>query len=65
MKLEATKILKLLKKQHVNGIKGIFTAHSISLDDLMHNNNLNKMIKNKFIEKVILIDKKHQPVQIY
>ena len=36
-----------------SGVKGIFTAHGGSMDEVMKNADLNKLIRENLIEKVI------------
>lgn len=44
-----------IKKALVSGVKGIFTMHGSSMEDIKNNNNINELIENKQIEKVIFI----------
>lgn len=41
-----------------SGVKGIFTAHSTSFEELKLNNDLNELIKMKLIERIIFLDEK-------
>ncbi|MNT82314.1 hypothetical protein D3C72_2220280 [compost metagenome] len=40
-----------------SGVKGIFTAHGGSLEDLTLNPNLSTLIKNHIFERIIFLDK--------
>lgn len=41
-----------------SGVKGIFTAHSLSYETMMLNKELNKLINMKIIERIIFLDSK-------
>ncbi len=41
-----------------SGVKGIFTAHGNSLQDLQLNNNLNKLYEERVFNKIIFLEKK-------
>lgn len=45
-----------IKKATCTGVKGIFTAHSSSIKELMQNENLKKIIEDKLIERIIILD---------
>lgn len=49
--------ISAIKYALCSGVKGIFTAHGKSYDDLIKNPIFNKMIKHKMFEKVIILDK--------
>ena len=39
-----------------SGVKGVFTAHANSLEDLKRNKDINILIKDNLIQKVIVLD---------
>ena len=41
-----------------SGVKGIFTAHSLSYETMKLNKELNKLINMKIIERIIFLDSK-------
>ena len=43
-----------------SGVKGIFTAHGGNLDEIIKNQELNKLIRENIIEKVIQLSKKQK-----
>lgn len=43
-----------------SGVKGIFTAHGNSLEDIMKNNLINILIKEKLVNRIILLDEKNK-----
>ena len=40
-----------------SGVKGIFTMHGSSLEDIKKNQEINKMIEDRKIEKIIFLDR--------
>ena len=52
--------INAIRRATLSGIKGIFTAHSGSIEELFKNENLKKIIESKLIEKVILLDPKNR-----
>ena len=49
-----------IEKAFLSGIKGIFTMHCSSSQELMNNTNLNKILKSKLIQRVIILDSKNK-----
>ena len=43
-----------------SGIKGIFTAHASTIEDLKLNSEISKLIKNNILEKIIFLDNKEK-----
>lgn len=41
-----------------SGVKGIFTAHGESLEEVLANSELEKLLKSEIIERIIFLDKK-------
>ena len=41
-----------------SGVKGIFTAHGDSLEEVLANSELEKLLKSEIIERIIFLDKK-------
>lgn len=41
-----------------SGVKGIFTAHGDSLEEILANSELEKLLKSEIVEKIIFLDKK-------
>ena len=39
----------------ISGVKGIFTMHGKSLEEIKLNKNINELIENKQIEKIIFL----------
>ena len=39
------------------GVKGIFTMHGISMEDIKSNKGINSLVENKKIEKIIFLGK--------
>ena len=47
--------VQAIKEAISSGVKGIFTMHGKSLEDVKNNSDVNSLIENKLIEKVIFI----------
>ena len=45
-----------IEKATLSGVKGIFTTHASSIKEIKENPNLNKIIQNKLIQKIIVLD---------
>lgn len=45
-----------IQKATCSGVKGIFTAHASSIEEVTQNPNLKRIIDNKLIKKVIVLD---------
>jgi len=43
-----------------SGVKGIFTAHGASLEQIETNPILNKLLQNNYIERILLLDSKRK-----
>ncbi len=48
-----------------SGVKGIFTAHGDSINDIKLNNNLNKLYEQKLFKKIVFLEKKGKIRKIY
>lgn len=59
--------VEAIKMAMCSGVKGIFTAHSSSLEELTQNTELNQLIKERIIEKVVQLSTKERgiPEKIY
>ena len=59
--------VQAIKLAMYSGVKGIFTAHGSSLEEIMRNSELNTLIKENVIEKVVQLSKKERgiPEKIY
>ena len=49
-----------IEKMMLSGVKGIFTAHAGSFFELNQSENLRKIIENKIIKKIIILDKREK-----
>lgn len=49
-----------IEKATLSGTKGIFTAHCSSVKELLQNTNLKKIMENKLIQRVIILDSKNK-----
>ena len=49
--------IEAIKYAVTSGVKGIFTAHGNSLEEIKHNPILKELIKENLIEKMIILDK--------
>lgn len=47
--------VQAIKEAMLSGVKGIFTMHGKSLEDIKLNSNINELIENKKIEKIIFL----------
>lgn len=47
--------VEAIKEMMISGVKGIFTMHSKNLEDVKKNKQVNELIENKLIEKIIFI----------
>lgn len=48
-------MLKQFGEAFVSGVKGIFTMHGKNLQDVKSNKEINKLLEDKKIEKVIFL----------
>lgn len=48
-----------------SGVKGIFTAHASSIEELILNENLNKLYNEKIMERLIFLEKMGKIKEIY
>ena len=39
----------------ISGVKGIFTMHGKSIDDVKNNKDINKLLEKNILEKIIFI----------
>lgn len=49
-----------IEKAACSGVKGIFTAHAATIEEVLQNENLKKLIDNKLIKKIIVLDPKQK-----
>ena len=47
--------VEAIKEALISGVKGIFTMHGKTLEDIKKNKEINELIENKQIEKIIFI----------
>lgn len=52
--------IEAIEKMVCNGVKGIFTAHAASIQEVLQNNNLKRLIDLKLIRKIIVLDSKEK-----
>lgn len=55
MKLVQKKMYKLSGEAMTAGVKGIFTAHGRTMEDIKKNSQINFLIETKQIEKLIFL----------
>ena len=48
--------VEAIEKATLSGVKGVFTAHASSIEEIRQNPNLNKLIVNKKIQRIIILD---------
>lgn len=51
-----------LKRAFLSGVKGIFTTHGDSLEDIMLNSNLKELIDGKLIQRIIILDSNNKGI---
>ena len=44
-----------IEKAACSGVKGIFTAHAASIEEVLQNENLKRLIDNKLIKRIIVL----------
>lgn len=49
-----------LKKHFVVGVKGIFTAHALSICEVLQDENLKRLIDSKLIKRIIVLEAKEK-----
>lgn len=49
--------VEAIEKAVCSGVKGIFTAHAASLEEIMQNKNLKNLIENQLLKRIIVLDK--------
>ena len=49
-----------IEKMALSGVKGIFTAHGGSIEEIYQNENLKRLIDSKIIRKIIILDSKQK-----
>ena len=49
-----------IEKMVCSGVKGIFTAHAQLAEEIFHNVNLNRLVKCKLVNKIIVLDYKEK-----
>ena len=52
--------IEAIEKMACSGVKGIFTAHSASIEEVFQNVNLKRMIDLKLVRKIIVLDREHK-----
>ena len=52
--------IEAIKRATCSGVKGIFTAHSDSIQEIYQNENLKQIIENKLIQKIVVLDPKNK-----
>ena len=45
-----------IERATLSGVKGIFTAHASSVEEIRQNSNLNKLIEKKIIQRILILD---------
>ena len=50
------KDIEAIERATLSGIKGVFTAHASSVEEIRQNSSLNKLIENKMIQRIIILD---------
>ena len=50
------KDIEAIERATLSGIKGVFTAHASNIEEIRQNPNLNKLIVNKKIQRIIILD---------
>lgn len=48
--------VEAIERATLSGVKGVFTAHASSIEEIRQNPNLNKLIVNKKIQRIIILD---------
>ena len=48
--------IEAIEKATLSGVKGIFTVHASTIKEIKENQNLSKLIQNKLIQKIIVLD---------
>lgn len=48
--------IEAIKRATLSGVKGVFTAHASSIEEIRQNSNLNKLIENRIIQRIIILD---------
>lgn len=57
MKLEVKAIAGAIRYAFCSGVKGIFTAHGDSFEEICSNLELESLLKTNMIERIIFLDK--------
>ena len=52
--------VQAIDKAVCSGVKGIFTAHAANLEEVMQNVNLKKLMDNKLVKRIIVLDTKQK-----
>ena len=52
----STEDIEAIQKATCSGVKGIFTVHSSSIEEIMQTPNLRKIIDSKLIQRIIILD---------
>ena len=48
--------IEAIERATLSGVKGVFTAHASSVEEIKQNKNLNKLIENKVIQRILILD---------
>ena len=48
--------INAIERATLSGVKGVFTAHASSVEEIKQNENLNKLIENKIIQRILILD---------
>lgn len=48
--------VEAIERATISGVKGIFTAHASNMKEIEQNPNLEKIVRNKLIERIIVLD---------
>lgn len=60
MKYGGLEDVQAIKVAICSGIKGIFTAHGKNIEEIMKNPELNQLIKDNLVEKIIQLSTKEK-----
>lgn len=52
--------IEAIQKLFLSGVKGIFTAHAATTEEVLNNPNLKELITNNLIQKIIVLDNKEK-----
>ena len=55
-RFRALEDVQAIEKMLISGVKGLFTMHGSSIEDIQKNIGINKLIQNNQIEKIIVLN---------